>query len=98
MPEYRPPEHIHSPQIRRALRPLAEDIQKESGASKVIITCTYELDGKTEKMSIKMKVSTDNCMERADSEPPKPKGDRLTRDAEAGIQEILDNKPEDSGE
>jgi hypothetical protein len=98
MSEYRPPEHIHGPQIRKALRPLAEDIQKESGASKVIITCTYELDKKTEKMSIKMTVSTDTCMERNNTEAPRPKGDKLTQDAEAGIQEILDSKPDEKGE
>jgi hypothetical protein len=98
MPDYKPPEHIHSPAIRKALRPLAEDIQKESGSKKVILIVTYELDKKTEKMNIQMHVSDDNTMERTDASAPKPKGDKLALDAEAGLRTILNNKPKDQGE
>lgn len=93
MPEYIPPENLHGPEIRKALRSLARDIQKESGATRVIITCTFELNGTTEKASLKMSVSTDNAMERTTAAPPKPKGDSLINEAEKGIRKALDRRP-----
>lgn len=97
MPEYEPPENVHGPGIRKAIRPLAEAIQKESGASKVIIICAYELNGKGEKMNIRMQVSKDNVMERVDALPPKPKKDALAVIAEEAIRAILEAKPDDQG-
>lgn len=98
MSEYVPPEKAHSPGIIKVMRPFAEDIQKESGASRVIITCTYELKGTAEKMNVKMSVSTDNKMERTDAAPPKPKGTLLATEAEQVIRKILGSMPEDKGE
>lgn len=98
MPDYTPPENIHGPIIRKAMRPLAEAIQKESGATKVIIVTTYELNVSADKMAIKMSVSKDNVMERTDALPPKPTGDKLTTEAEQSIRSALDNQPKDKGE
>jgi hypothetical protein len=93
--DYTPPERVHGPGIRKAIRPLAEEIQKESGASKVIITCVYELRGTAEAMKMSMRVSVDNDMERNDAHPPRPKGDQLTNDAEQSVSNILKNKPKE---
>lgn len=95
--DYIPPENIHGPVIRKTMRPLAEDIQKESGSTRVVIITTYELNGKTEKMAIKMHVSKDNVMERNDSKPPRPAGDKLTSEAEQSVRKIWESKPKDTG-
>lgn len=94
MAEYIPPENIHSPLIKKTMRPLAEAIQKESGATRVIIITTYELNGTVDKMGMKMSVSTDNVMERTDALPPKPTGDKLTSEAEQSIRNVLDRQPD----
>jgi hypothetical protein len=94
MPEYNPPELVFGPAIRTACRPLGDAILKESGASKVIVTCTYELAAGKDKLTIKMAVSTDNCMERTDAKPPLPKGDKLSSEAEESVRNALNNKPE----
>ena len=97
MPEYIPPEQAHAPAIKSVVAKLGREIMKESGASKVIVYCKYELSGGKDELKIKMQVSNDGCMERGDASPPQPKGDGLTKEAEDSVRDILDNKSEGEG-